>query len=58
MKKQITFISDYADSKAIDWLKNLSECFNIKSAKITEIKQKRINYWRGKKKFRLEVTYD
>jgi len=52
--KQITFEGAGADSLAIEWLQKLSYCFNIKSAKIKEIKQ--LCLYRGKR-VRLVVKY-
>ena len=55
MKKQKTFEGNMADNLAIEWLQKLAYCFNIKSVRLTELKQP--CDWRGKK-IRLVVKYD
>ena len=54
LRKQITFYGNNADSKALGWCFNLSKCFNIKKAIITDLP---IKDWKGKK-VRVVVRYD
>lgn len=53
MRKQITFNDD---SKAIEWLLDLSRCFYIKSAKIKGVIIK--NRWGEFDRWRLIVEYE
>ncbi len=53
IKKQITFEKD---SRAIEWLLDLSRCFYIKSAKIKRIIRK--NKWGEFENWRLIVEYE
>jgi len=54
LKKQITFNGERADDLAIEWLKNLSYCFDIRFIKMKEIKQK----YSWQKKVRVVIRYD
>ena len=59
MKKQKTFDGKYCLDNALEYLKHLKECFEIRKAKLICYKSKRRYIWGGANlRCKLEVSYN